>query len=255
MAWIVHRYGTGRSVGLFWPVGGLFGGRANGELGMKYSRLSLAAVGALALFASAPAFAGPTLTFSESAGVQPSNVATITVTQDGTDAVTIDLKFINSSYGILNSGHHLPLAFDLNSTGLAGTLSIPTATFTHPTGGTYADGTFTLSSGGTQSGLGTFNVGLSNSAGNGSGKAYYGELEFTLDSTMALDTSDFIKNSDGYYFTADLTNGSKTGPQGWGCDISDCRTTPPPPVPEPLTLSLFGAGLAGAVAMRRRKKA
>jgi len=25
-------------------------------------------------------------------------------------------------------------------------------------------------------------------------------------------------------------------------------------VPEPLTLSLFGAGLAGAVAMRRRKK-
>jgi hypothetical protein len=223
---------------------------------MKYTRLSLVAVGALALFASAPAFAGPTLTFNESAGVQPSNVGVITVTQDGTDAVTIDLKFLNSTYGILNSGHHLELGFDLNSAGLAGTLSIPTATFTHPTGGTYAHGTFSLSSGGTQSGLGTFNVGLSNTAGNGSGKAYYGELEFTLDSTTTLDTSDFIKNSDGYYFTADLTNGSNTGPQGWGCvNNSDCRTTPPPPVPEPLTLSLFGAGLAGAVAMRRRKKA
>ncbi len=38
-------------------------------------------------------------------------------------------------------------------------------------------------------------------------------------------------------------------------DIQYASANSVTPVPEPLTLSLFGAGFAGAVAMRRRKKA
>ena len=47
-----------------------------------------------------------------------------------------------------------------------------------------------------------------------------------------------------------------TDPAGTGYDtISFTPNSNSAPVPEPLTLSLFGAGLAGTAAMRRRKKA
>jgi hypothetical protein len=62
----------------------------------------------------------------------------------------------------------------------------------------------------------------------------------------------FISNGSAY-FSADLTNGNNTGAQAWNLRTGGTTTTA---VPEPLTLSLFGAGLAGAfVARRLRAKA
>jgi hypothetical protein len=55
------------------------------------------------------------------------------------------------------------------------------------------------------------------------------------------------------YYTAAYTQDGGSGHQ-INASFTD-STTPPTTVPEPLTLSLFGVGLAGAAALRRRKKA
>ena len=49
-------------------------------------------------------------------------------------------------------------------------------------------------------------------------------------------------------------DGSTTGSIS-GAFPNTVRTIDPIPSPEPLTLSLFGAGLAGIAGMKRRKKA
>jgi hypothetical protein len=62
-----------------------------------------------------------------------------------------------------------------------------------------------------------------------------GGLEYDLSTMTTVETSPFISGADDIAPLAGLG-------------------APPTGVPEPLTLSLFGAGLAGAVAMRRKKK-
>ena len=238
---------------------------------MKCIHLISAAFAALVGVAvmSAPAFAGPTYTFSVSTGAQPSNVGTITLQQGDTvppppavpaacanpaNCVTIDLTFISGIYGIMNSGAKIPFGFQLNSTALAETLAIA---WIDPTGGSYTNsqnnsGTFSLNrTTGSQAGFGDFNTWISNSAGNGSSDAYYGELKFVLECTAncgtGLDTNDFIVNgnSPGVYFTADVTNGSNTGSQAW-----EVRKK----VPEPATILLCGSALAAFGLGRRRRR-
>ncbi|MBN9577588.1 MAG: PEP-CTERM sorting domain-containing protein [Alphaproteobacteria bacterium] len=223
---------------------------------MKFSQFAGLAVGGAMTLLSATAFAGPTYTFNLSSGVQPNNVGTITLTQVDSDSVTVNLDLISTVYGVLNTGGpHTPFTFNLAST--TG-LSID---FISPAGGTYTTGsngpyTFSLNtSGGSNTPFGSFSVAIDSSAGNGSGKAYYNDLTFTLKRTGGLSTDDFLANSKGAYFAADLTDGKNTGAQAWN-DRTKVDEPPPPPtgVPEPLTLSLLGAGLAGMAAFSRRKR-
>lgn len=197
------------------------------------------------------ALAGPTYTFGTSTGLQPSNVGAITITQNGANAVNVNVDLINATYGFLNTGGpHTPFAFNLAG---SGALSINFAT---PVAGTFAWGVFSLNpAGGSNTPYGAFGVAIDDSAGNGSGKAYYGDLIFTLTRAGGLSTDDFIANGSGAYFSADLTDGSNTGAQAWMTRSTPVTALDVTDVPEPLTLSLFGAGFAGIAAMRRRRKA
>jgi hypothetical protein len=198
------------------------------------------------------AMAGPILTFSVSEGVQPADVGTITVTQAGADSVTIGVD-LDPGYGFLNTGGpHTPFAFNVED---ATDLSIA---WTQPVNGTYASGVFLLNeSGGDATPFGTFGIAIDSTADNGSGAAYYGDLIFTLtDSDGSLDTTDFIANLDGWFFAAELTDGeNNTGSQAWK-EFVEGGGGPGPgnEVPEPGTLAVVGAGLAGWWALRRRRQ-
>jgi hypothetical protein len=187
-----------------------------------------------------PAIASVVYNVSE--GIQPANVGTITLTQNDANSVIVSVDLLDG-YGFLNTGGpHTPFAFNLTAS--AGVLSI--SPFSTPLNGVFADGTFSLNtSGGSNTPFGIFGVALDSSAGNGSSNAYFGDLLFTLSRTTGLTIADFVPNADGYYFSADLTDGKNTGAQAW--KVSQ--------VPIPAALPLFLTALAALSLMLRRGRA
>ena len=214
---------------------------------MKVACLVAFGFAAVSAAMSAPAVASPTSSyiFQTSTGSQPSNVGTVTLTQNGADSVIIYLT-LQSGYGILNTGGpHTPFAFDVSGA-LSGVNGL-TAAFVTPQVPADASKFSLNTSGVSNTPYGDFSVGVDYSAGNGSGNAYYGNLQITLTRSTGLDTADFLPNGNGVFFSADLTNGSNTGSQAWSVEL-------PRRVPEPATLGLLGAGLIAGAAMRRRSR-
>jgi hypothetical protein len=204
-------------------------------------------IGAALALTAAPALSQQTYIFSTSTSqVQPSNVGTITLTQVGANMVNVFVDLLDG-YGFVNTGgDHTPFAFNLTSeAGLS-------AVFTSPAGGTYTSGMFSLNTaGGANTPYGTYGVAIDNSAGNGSGSAYYGDLAFTLTGT-GLTTNSFVANTDGYYFSADLTDGRNTGAVAWSGRVGGGGQGSV--VPEPSTYVLLASGMIGLVGVARRRK-
>ncbi len=221
---------------------------------MSFHRTMMTGVVAALVFA-APAYAGPTYSFATSVGIQPSNAGVITISQVDSMHVALSVD-LASGYGFLNTGGpHTPFAFTV-----AGSGALSISTFSLPVNGVYTapnGSSYTLSlntAGGANTPYGNYGVAIDSSAGNGSNNAYYGDLLLVLYRASGLDTNDFVTNgAGGYYFSADLTDGSNTGAQAW--TIRQIVTGPTPTrVPEPLTLSLLGAGMVGIAGLRRRKR-
>lgn len=208
---------------------------------MKLTKCTAAISAGLLIAALSSNASAAIISFTTSVGTQPGNVGTVTITDVNSTTVNVLVDLL-PTYGFMNSGGpHTPFAFTLNGeTGV-------TAAFVTPVGGSYPPSTFSFSltdAGNTP--YGTYGIGINSNAGNGSGNAYYGDLSFNVSRASGLTVNDFIANSMGYYFSADLTNGNNTGAQAWNTPVIT-------KIPEPATLALLGLGLMGIGAARRRR--
>ncbi len=94
-------------------------------------------------------------------------------------------------------------------------------------------------------GLGTFAYFFDN-LGNGASANNPGPLTFDISRASGVALTDFIANGSGYYFEADLLNGT-TGESG----ISAGPRTVGGTVPEPTSILLFGTVALGLLGSRR----
>ena len=192
-------------------------------------------------------------------GVSPYGVITLTDIAGGGVSVAISLDYSTTSPGndvyFANTGAGLPILW--NWSGALTASNIIGAEFTGP-GSISTAGAFEVSPK-ASGGVGDWEYGIdcSGSCGNGGSPPHYNSLTFTINTgninDFAENDSD-IYNATGNNFASDLCVGIKSN---GGCVATGdvLSYDAPAVVPEPITLSLFGAGLAGAAAMRRRKKA
>jgi hypothetical protein len=221
--------------------------------------ISAGAVLAASIGFAAPAMAIPTMyeitTYVGSGGPIIGDYGTVTLTQVGSNvAVNWTRK---PCCGLVPTGN-TPDVLDFYLTGVSTPLSVTGITtgfnLDNANGGSYGTGS-----------SGSFNFAIDcptvkqgglGVCGTGGNDPYLGTLDFTVNNVTI---SDFAANDVGAHFAVDICDGISTTIDHPGCTGTPGITglaidTSTRTVPEPVTLSLFGAGLAGAAALRRRRK-
>ena len=166
---------------------------------------------------------------------------TVTLTQDGSN-VDVSVTLAGTDKFVNTGGSHEAFAFNL-----LGDPQNPTVTVTQPTGENFYLGPVTPPS------TGQFDYYINcNTCGNGNAGSQPSPLKFTVDNVTIADFVGTTPTS-GIYFAADIINHvGKDGSNGATGEVVALGGVDA--VPEPVSLVLFGSGLA-YTALRRRKRA
>jgi hypothetical protein len=205
----------------------------------------------LALGLAQPASATPSLYDFNlddcSGGCGLSDYGKIIVSNIAGGGVTVSVDLTSTGSGLIDtgalSGH--TLTFDLSGISAITITGLPASwTYTHTAT------SFTPSSGY----FGTFNYIIDCNAACGPSAPYYSVLNFSITTTSVTQAS-FASGGTAAdaFFVADISN-----PNGGSAKTGRIGASDPPfvatKVPEPISLSLFGAGLAGTAMLRRRRR-
>jgi hypothetical protein len=236
---------------------------------MKYCKL----ISAFALVAATVGFAAPAMALSftldtwQGSGTQTGPFGTVTLTTDGT-GVDVLVHLANNE-GFVHTGAGDALDFYLATPGSPPTAISPITIANLTSGfGLLSTTAGTYNAGGAK-GF-DYAIGCNTACGSGGSNVYVGDISFTVNNVTLADflpsPGDAHGNNGGFYFASDICLGTNTvvtndvstttcsGTPGATGPVSAETPGTPRQVPEPLTLSLFGAGVLGAAAMRRRRK-
>jgi hypothetical protein len=198
--------------------------------------------------AAAPASAAVIYNFDQdncsAPGCGLSNYGTVTLTDIVGGGVNVKVALLGGS-GLIDTGalDKYSMAFRLAGSPSIAITGLPALwSYTGPI--SYTPG----------GGFGTFNYVLDCNAACDSSNPWTAGLDFNI-TTTSITTASFIDGGTATdtYFVADISN--PNGGNALTGRIGASYSGHGEQVPEPFTLSLFGAGIAGAVALRRRKKA